>query len=57
MDCDYRRVILKRIAIALLDEDLLNLNCCSCAEDVVDECTDIIEEKLNDFQLFQGIIY
>ncbi len=57
MEYDCRRVILKSIAIALLDEDMLNLNCCSCAEDVVDDCTDIIEEKLNDFQLFQGIIY
>ena len=57
MEYDCRRVILKSIAIALLDEDLLNLDCCSCAEDVVDDCTDIIEEKLNDFQLFQGIIY
>lgn len=57
MEYDCRRVILKSIAIALLDEDLLNLDCCSCAEDVVDDCTDIIEERLNDFQLFQGIIY
>lgn len=57
MEYDCRRVILKSIAIALLDEDMLNLNCCSCAEDVVDDCTDIIEKKLNDFQLFQGIIY
>lgn len=57
MEYDCRRVILKSIAIALLDEDMLNLNFCSCAEDVVDDCTDIIEKKLNDFQLFQGIIY
>lgn len=56
MEYDYRYIIFKNIVLALLDEDLLNLNGVS-ADDVVGRCVDIIDEKLSDFVLLEGEVY
>lgn len=57
MDYDYRRALFKDIAINLMAAGLLKLSDNTNAHDLVDDCTDIIEQALYGYHLVKGDVY